>query len=122
MERSCSLYNKCASRSPHIQFPHVIFHWLLNLFLPIVQEGTEVVELSEEMKNYVGTWGLVTHADERNAESFFHVTLMAHFLLECLKIANYFGVESPGINNFTSGTEGISLFSNLACPKLTPDV
>lgn len=43
------------------------------------------------MKKYLETYNLVTHSDKRNKESFFHVTLMATFLLKCLKVANYFG-------------------------------
>lgn len=43
------------------------------------------------MRKYIRTYQLVTHSQMRNKESFFHVTLMADFLLKCLKMTNYFG-------------------------------
>lgn len=60
------------------------------------------MDLDDEMKKYIATYNLVTHADERNKESFFHVTLMAHFLLNCLKIGNYFGVVTDGGSSTTT--------------------
>lgn len=59
------------------------------------------MKLDEESKKYLRTYYLVTHGDRRNKESFFHVTLMADFLLKCLKMANYFGVFQPIESNFS---------------------
>ena len=46
------------------------------------------------MKKYKATYGLVTHAERRSGVDFFGITLMANFLLECLKLTNYFGTNS----------------------------
>jgi hypothetical protein len=51
-------------------------------------------ELTYEMRRYIATYNLVNHADSRTPEAFFHVTLMAVFLLKCLRAANYFGCAS----------------------------
>lgn len=59
------------------------------------------VALSEQMKKYIKTCQLVTHDHIRNKESFFHVTLMADFLLKCLKVGGYFGTIEPTEFNFT---------------------
>lgn len=59
------------------------------------------MELDEETKKYIRTYHLVTHSDRRTKESFFHVTLMADFLLKCLKMANYFGAFEATDSNFS---------------------
>ncbi|XP_032793835.2 SET and MYND domain-containing protein 4 [Daphnia magna] len=65
---------------------------------PELQKG---VALSEQTKKYIKTCQLVTHDHIRNKESFFHVTLMADFLLKCLKVGGYFGKIEPTEFNFT---------------------
>ncbi|XP_057377156.1 SET and MYND domain-containing protein 4-like [Daphnia carinata] len=64
---------------------------------PELQKG---VALSEQTKKYIKTCQLVTHEHMRNKESFFHVTLMANFLLKCLKMGGYFGAIKPIEFNF----------------------
>lgn len=53
------------------------------------------------MQKYTRTYQLVTHAEMRNKESFFHLTLMADFLLKCLKMANYFGEKDFNRSNLS---------------------
>lgn len=67
------------------------------------------MKLDEETKKYLRTYQLVTHGDRRNKESFFHVTLMADFLLKCLKMANYFGVFQPIDSNFSGDGHATSV-------------
>ncbi|XP_046441017.1 SET and MYND domain-containing protein 4-like isoform X1 [Daphnia pulex] len=62
---------------------------------PVIEqpELQKKAALSEDVKKYIKTYHLVTHDTLRNKESFFHVTLMANFLLKCLKVAGYFGTR-----------------------------
>lgn len=60
----------------------VIYESQTLLFLLDLTIHVNQIELSSDVKKYVATYNLVTHAEQRNKESFFHVTLMADFLLK----------------------------------------
>lgn len=47
-------------------------------------------QLTNDQETYLKIYDLVSHAEHRNVESFFHLNLMARFLLQCLRVAGYF--------------------------------
>lgn len=71
--------------------------------LKIKKENEKEVEFSKKESQYIQIYNLTTHSDLRLNEDYFQRTLMAIFLVKCLKETNFFNSGKCQLFKFYSG-------------------